>query len=104
MYQRVLLQVKQHPIASIILLLYLAYWFLVLYMLVFNRSPDDSEAVGFILMYSFMFSAPYVITLGVLAWIRKPERGFYNELLFITLLPVTIALLTALLQVIFGSQ
>ena len=101
MNQRILLQVRQHPIASGFILLYLAYWIIVLYTLLFNRQPGDEGDVGLFLMFSFVISVPYVIVLSLLMWLRKLERSFYGELLFISLVPIAIAMLTGLMQVLW---
>jgi len=80
-------QIKLHPYATALFVLYMAFW-IVVYCLLFG-----GVYVGELAIYALYLSIPYTLILSLLSLTLKNSGGFFLWLTFITYIPIIATIL-----------
>ena len=91
-------QIKQHPFAFVLFVLYMAFWIAVYSTLFWgnNKSADEVELFGYLAIGGLFLSIPYSLLILALSLIIKKSSSFYLWLTYLIYIPIIMNILMVL--------
>jgi hypothetical protein len=103
MLNDILTQIKKHPIASVVYIIYLLFWFWMCYFTYSGLTTGDDDILSTVLFYTYLFACvPYLIVNLLLAWYYKTKSEFYKEMAMLIVIPMGLVILVLIEHNVIG--